>query len=157
MVQHCYPPDTLAPARTVDAAISRVIDRCLGTRVVQDPFAMERVRLPARMFGGGFRSRADLAPAAFLGSLCRVIPRMLDSIGHQGLNIPGFLPQLEPLLGAGSFDHGAEETRFSELLAADVPLAHQLRDTWQGLRSEIGEATGALGVSARSFGADVAN
>eukprot|EP00973_Karenia_brevis_P058647 8168127-Karenia_brevis.AAC.1 len=66
MVQHCYPPDVLRVAREVDAALSRTADVCLGSAVRLDPFASARLRLPARMYGGGLRSCADTAPAAFL-------------------------------------------------------------------------------------------
>eukprot|EP00973_Karenia_brevis_P049528 6871684-Karenia_brevis.AAC.1 len=156
-IQHCYPSDALVAARRVDAAVARTLDVCLGTDVMRDPFALERLRLPARMFGGGFRSSADVAPAAFLGALSRAIPRMLDRVGHQGIIVPGFLPQLAALLGAGSFDRDNAEVRFAALLRSDVRLANQLRDTWQGLRAEIGDSVEALPGSACGAGKGSAN
>eukprot|EP00973_Karenia_brevis_P017792 2444091-Karenia_brevis.AAC.1 len=82
------------------------------------------------MYGGGVRCSADVAPAAFLGALCRTVPRMLDRVGPRGQSLMGFMPQLENLLGRGSFDDGLEGTRFEMLLRTGVPLATQLRDTW---------------------------
>eukprot|EP00973_Karenia_brevis_P031582 4355752-Karenia_brevis.AAC.1 len=68
------------------------------------------------MYGGGVRCSADVAPAAFIGALCRTVPRMLDRMGPRGESLPGFMPQLEALLGRGSFDAGFEQTRFETLL-----------------------------------------
>eukprot|EP00973_Karenia_brevis_P069999 9732794-Karenia_brevis.AAC.1 len=107
--------------------------------IMGDSFAAARIRLPARMFGGGLRSCADLAPAAFMGTLCRTVPCMLDRVGARDVALPGFMPQLAPLLGAGSFDAGSEEHRFAGLLSMDVKLANELVSTWRGLRHEVGD------------------
>eukprot|EP00973_Karenia_brevis_P005671 774339-Karenia_brevis.AAC.1 len=152
VIQHCYHRDALRPARDVDAAVDGVLEICLGQAVMLDRFAMERMRLPARMYGGGMRSCADLAPAAFVGAVCRVLPRMLDHAGAQGITIPGFMPQLTALFGQGSFDSGAEDVRYAALLQSDVRLAGQLRDTWQGLQAEVGERAGMLNEPARGAG-----
>ena len=77
-VRHCYPEDVLGAARHVDAAVLRVVRACLGEAVVADPIAAARLRLPARMYGGGIRGSVDVAPAAFLGAVCQTLPRMLD-------------------------------------------------------------------------------
>eukprot|EP00973_Karenia_brevis_P077169 10716649-Karenia_brevis.AAC.1 len=64
----------------------------------------------------------------------------------------GFMPQLENLLGRGSFDDGSEGTRFEMLLRTGVPLATQLRDTWHGLQVEMGDAAGTLASPACAAG-----
>ena len=60
--------------------------------------------LPARMYGGGIRSLEDVAPAAFIGALCRAVPEFLDRRREDFSVQPGFLPMLAPVLGHGSFD-----------------------------------------------------
>eukprot|EP00973_Karenia_brevis_P001405 190683-Karenia_brevis.AAC.1 len=104
------------------------------------------------MYGGGMRSCADMAPAAFIGAVCRVVPRMLDRAGSHGIVVPGFMPQLVDLLGQGSFDAGAEEERYAVLLQSGITLAVQFRDTWRGLQAEVGDHAGMLNGPARGAG-----
>eukprot|EP00973_Karenia_brevis_P018715 2566409-Karenia_brevis.AAC.1 len=77
---------------------------------------------------------------------------MLDRAGQQGVVIAGFMPQLASALGAGSFDQGFEDNRFAGLLRNEVPLALQFRETWQGLRAEVGDDAGMLGMPAQAAG-----
>ena len=83
-VRHCLPEDVLEAACQVDSAVLRVARACHGDAVTTDPYAAARLRLPARMYGGGLRSAADVAPAAFLGALCQTIPRMLPRTSADG-------------------------------------------------------------------------
>ena len=39
---------------------------------------MIKTRQRHGMYGGGVRSLADVAPAAFVGALCRAVPTLLD-------------------------------------------------------------------------------
>eukprot|EP00973_Karenia_brevis_P039923 5510530-Karenia_brevis.AAC.1 len=64
------------------------------------------------------------------------MPRMLNRVGSQGVVVHGFMPQLAPLLGDGSFDAGVEAERFSVLLGTDLQLATEFCNTWRGLRAE---------------------
>jgi hypothetical protein len=136
-VQHCPPTQTDGPAKIVDAAIIRAAAMTVGEAAVGDPLANARLRLPARMYGGGLRSIADVAAVAFVGTACRTLPRMLPRAGNDDSVVPGFMPQLMPLLGHGSFDRGAEVTRFTTFLGSETPLALALRSAWEGLQAEF--------------------
>ena len=74
-----------------------------GQSVMTDPWALRRLRFPARMKGGGIRERQDLGSAAFIGACCAVLPSMIKRMVG-GIELPGFAPSLEDFLGAGSFD-----------------------------------------------------
>lgn len=60
--------------------------------------------MPARMYGGGIRSSLDVAPAAFIGPLCRSVPQFLDQRDQDWNVRHGFLPVLQDVLGNGAFD-----------------------------------------------------
>ena len=156
-VRHCLPEDVLEAACQVDSAVLRVARACHGDAVTTDPYAAARLRLPARMYGGGLRSAADVAPAAFLGALCQTIPRMLPRTSADGDVCPGFMPQLVDLLGPGSFDAGAEDTRFATFLSGRSRLAGALRNSWEGLRAELPDTPGALRQGAEAAGNGCAN
>ena len=155
--RHCFPADIAESAGRVDAAVLRVARSCLGDAVTADTYASSRLRLPARMFGGGLRQAADAAPAAFMSALCQTLPRMLPWTTVDGSVGSGFLPQLEPLLGRGSFDTGYEDTRFAVLLGSETRLAHALRSTWDGLRAELPTTPGVLRHAAEAAGKGCAN
>ena len=115
------------------------------------------MHLPVRKFGLGLRSRVDLAPAAYVGALCRALPRMLDSIDSLGVLQPGFLPQLEPMLGAGSFDEHNQADRFGHLLNSEYTFGRDLAQLWARLQADVGNtAEGALGAPAAGAGAGIA-
>jgi hypothetical protein len=92
--------------------------------------------MPPRHFGLGFRSRVTLAPICFASCMCRVLPRMLDSSDLQGAHKAGFLPQLAPLLGAGSFDAGVR-LRFAHFLGASSSLGNDFQTAWDDLRAQL--------------------
>ena len=112
-IQHCYPEDAAAHAKRIDDTLARA---CVPGIPRGDSITLRRVRLPVRRLGLGLRSRFDLAPAAFLNTVSATLPLMLDQQDRRGVVQPGFLPQLEPLLGAGSFDWNNEDNRFRHLL-----------------------------------------
>ena len=83
--------------------------------------------------------------------------RMLHRRLADGSQKSGFMPQLESVLGAGSFDSSAESTRFTTLLQGGSQLAEALRTSWNGLRSELPDLPGALGDDACDAGRDSHN
>ena len=112
--------------------------------------------MPVRRFGLGIRDRADLAPAAFVGTLCNTLPRMLDASDDHGVVLTGFMPQLELTLGAGSFDAGNGDARFRTLLASNCRLAQAFAVSWAQLQAELGrEPDGVLRPDAAGAGAGV--
>ena len=154
--QHCYPHLAAPAARKVDEALSATAQVCYGTAVVQDPVATKRLRLPARMYGGGLRCLADVASAAFVGNLCQAVPALIDRADAYGRVTQGFMPSLRGLLGEGSFDEGNEEFRFHGLLASGVPSANVFLSQWEAMRQEVGPVDdGPLSQPARAAGAGV--
>ena len=51
--QHNYPDEVARHATAVDQAILASISMCIGQVVLHDEIALQRLRLPARKFGGG--------------------------------------------------------------------------------------------------------
>ena len=102
-IQHCYPDDVKVAAETFDDGLLSWVSVCFPGLMRQDSISEGRIRLPARRYGAGIRSRADLIPAAFVSTMCRTLPRMLDFRDRHGVLHSGFLPQLAPVLGAGIF------------------------------------------------------
>ena len=155
-IQHCFPEDVLHAVARVDTALLDVLQMCLPGLRRGDELTIARVRLPVRRFGLGLRCRADLSPTAFLVTFCKAVPAMLDRVGRNGVAITGFLPQLAPMLGAGSFDHGAEERRFAHMLRHNCRLGAALQTHWAVLQREIGvEPDGVLRTPAAGAGAGV--
>ncbi len=58
--------------------------------------------------------------------------------GRNGVSTAGFLPQLESLLGTGSFDHGAESDRFLALIASGNRVGSALAHHWAALQDPAG-------------------
>ena len=109
------------------------------------------------MYGGGLLSLVDVAPAAFIGTLCRTVPAFIATTDVQGTIRHGFLPSLAALLGHGSLDEGNEEHRFAALLTTGTPLAHALASHWTALQGEVGDSVaGPLREPARAAGAGCA-
>lgn len=116
-----------------------------------------RLRLPARLYGGGVRALSDVAPAAFAATACRALPLMLTRRTESGLEVPGFLPQLAAVLGAGSFDAGFERTRFAGLIAHGSRVGQVLAKCWLALQAEVGEVEeGPLAEPVEGAGREVA-
>ena len=69
------------------------------------------------------RSRVALIhPAAFLGTVCRVAPRLVDSVDADGMRRVGFLRGLEATFGENSFNASMERTRFQVLISSGTRL-----------------------------------
>ena len=88
------------------------------------------------------RSVVHMAPAAFIGILCRTIPRMLDHTCEDGSVSIGFLPQLVSVLGEGSFDAGAEQQRFAAFVRTGSRLGDSLRQS--GKACKLSSQTGLV-------------
>ena len=154
-LQHCYPEDVREAATTVDAGISSVAARCISEAVRTDGLTLRRLRLPARKFGGGLRSLVDVAPAAFLGTVCKVLPHFVDRRLPNGEHQIGFLPRLAGIFDPHSFDEGNEDIRFQHFLQSGTRLAMALAMHWVTLQNEVGaDSVGPLRMSVEAAGAD---
>ncbi len=70
-----------------------------------DMAAMERLRLPARMKGGGIRVATDARRPAFLVALLDVLPRCIHKKDENGEEMPGYYSeQLTEAIGRGAYD-----------------------------------------------------
>jgi len=74
----CTPEETEEMAGRVDAAILEVCHAATAIRLNDEPVAKNRLRLPARLKGGGIRSMTDLRQPAFLGALLGNLPMCID-------------------------------------------------------------------------------
>ena len=154
--QHAFPDDVRPHARRVDAALAEAVSACVGPEVLEDDVALARLRLPARMYGGAVRSLEDMAPAAFLGALCRAVPAFLDHRDEEFNVAAGFLPMLEAALTPGAFDAGTR-TRFAGLLRSGTCTGAALMRHWAELQAEVGEPDAApLNVPAAAAGTGIA-
>ncbi|KAH8061725.1 hypothetical protein JL722_3672 [Aureococcus anophagefferens] len=96
--------------------------------------------MPIRHGGGGLRLRVGVADAAFFGAGCAVLPTMVDrAVG--GSTVAGFMTQLEPELGQGSFDEGASG-QFAGLEAAagsGCSTAVEMLTAWDSTVAAVAE------------------
>jgi hypothetical protein len=86
-----------------------------------------------------------------------VVPRLIGAIEKNGVAREGFLPQLESMLGAGSFDNGREDSRFQYMISCDCHLGQALARHWAELQASLGdEPDGVLRTDAAGAGKDSA-
>ena len=138
--QHCTPAALAAAADTFDAAMLQTVHACAGCNIPDDSFALRRLRLPARMYGGGLRAIRDLAPAAFARAICQTIPRMADALGVVGAILPGFMPCLTRALGI-SIEAGATEIERLEAFArSGSSFGAAFQDACQLIQAEAPDA-----------------
>ena len=151
-LQHCYPVEVQQAARRVDNALFQVAQTCIPGLTAADELTMRRLQLPARCFGGGLRSMEDVAPAAFLGTLCKSLPKFLNTRVN-GYEVPGFLHMLAPVLGERSFERHHEDQRFATFLQSGTPMAHAMASAWAQLQREVGgQVQGPLAMPAVAAG-----
>ena len=76
----------------MDAALLVAARACIPR--LDDDISTRRLRLPARMFGGGIRTLAALAPVAFAATVCGTVQRLIDRRTERGDLQLVFLPAL---------------------------------------------------------------
>ena len=145
LAQTCQGPAADQAFDRFDEAVLGAASSAAGQSLnTLDVYRLRRLALPARLLGCGLRRTRTVASAAFVGTLCRVVPMMLDR-NVDGHTRPGFLnAQLGGLLGAGSFDSGGEARRFEALLGSGCTLSRALQDGWHSMVSSITAARGGL-------------
>jgi len=146
IAQTCHGRHVDAALRRFDRAILAAAgaSACLPLEQLSGR-AARRLSLPARLLGCGLRKTAELAPAAFAGTICRVGPMLVDRDAN-GSTRAGFLhAQLEPVFGAGSFDEGQEQHRFDGLLRSGCTIGRVLESCWQTLVTAHADASNGTG------------
>jgi len=144
----CFPSDVKWAAKEFDKIITDAYECATVAGITKDEAGMRRLRLPAKKFGLGFRSREWQADSAFVAAADAAISRFVSRDDFEG-----FLPGAETWLGS---DWGKGGTRFKELFArADADrrlatcrgnrqLATSLRQSWALMQQEAGVTTGDM-------------
>ena len=128
--------------RTVDAAMHRSAEAALALALPRDSLAGRRLYLPARERGGGLRSAASIAAAAYLSAFGEVLPTFVDHRNPEGDFVPGvYHSQLGAIIGQASFAPGG--TRFVTFLATCLPSALALQSSHLELHLGTQELGGA--------------
>ena len=140
-VQHCSPEVVLPMATRADEALLGVARCCISDNLGRDALSLGRLRLPARRYGAGLRSLAQLAPAAFLGTLCRTVPLLADRV-VSGRLVAGFMPlltqalEVDPAVGN---DPLMRIQAFSQTRSALAAAFHTAWDQILGETRNLGE------------------
>jgi hypothetical protein len=69
----CTPAETEEMAYLVDTCISEAVEAATSIDFDQEEMAEERLRLPARIKGGGIKKQTDMRRPAFLGALSDIL------------------------------------------------------------------------------------
>ncbi|EGB05758.1 hypothetical protein AURANDRAFT_66202 [Aureococcus anophagefferens] len=123
-----------------------------GPLILADNLARKRLRMPIRGGGGGLRLRVGVADAAFFGAGCVVLPTMVNRLVGRS-TVAGFMNQLEPELGQGSFDEGASG-QFAGLEAAagsGCSTAVEMLAAWGSMIAAVVEEEDYEGLLAKPF------
>jgi hypothetical protein len=76
-------------AEHVDWCILEAVQAATAVDFDMEAAAIERLRLPARMKGGGIKKATTTRRPAFLGALRDVLPRCIDRKAENGEEMPG--------------------------------------------------------------------
>ena len=170
LMQHfmqLMPPDVVRPyVERLDSALIEAIHAATGICFEdmhellgedEADFNVRRFRGAKRHYGGGVRKQVDVCGAAYVGGLLMTLPRMLDSKDKDGVVSSGFMPELQPWLGAGSFDAGNENTRFAHVVQSGCDWGKNLEELWEGFVEEctvggVAPEEGILSVPCESAG-----
>ena len=135
-------PDTV---RAVLPRLQAAIDQSLAAstfaddpEVLQtDATVRDRTRLPLSEAGLGMRDLAAVHPAAWLGAIWQVLPRLVAStVG--GLETMALAPGLEAVLGVGPFDEDKNGVDcVKDLLDSNHPWAAEYRWAWTECRKNL--------------------
>ena len=127
-------------ATHVDFCIMEVVHAATGVDFELEETTKERLRLPARMKGGGIKRATDTRYSAFLGALLVISPRCIEMRDGHGKLHPGYYSQqLTLTIGRGAHDSGGQRNaRF--LQSREVgPYPEACGKEWTHTRQEAME------------------
>jgi hypothetical protein len=156
-------------ARLVDAAILEAVHAATRISFDAEKVAKDRLKLLARLKGGGVRSMVDPINPALLGALLYVLPRCIDRTSPNGEKTRGIYSKtLTSAIGDGAYDQ--EGHRNAGFLQATTvgPYPKAMQYAWQFARLDSAhicgltlespsEEWGRLGPVAAETPADVRN
>ena len=158
LLRCCFPDDVRQPLVRFDSVLKSTAQLALGLQL-DDPLVLERSWLPPRRGGLLLRQRggpeAFLPEAAFWGGAAQALPLFADCRGDGGeLVRAGFLPELEGVVGVGSFA-GACAAPWRRSLQAGGGLGAALQAAWVRLQqqahvAEVDEYAGVLAAAAEA-------
>lgn len=131
-LQNIAPIHTLPHAAALDIELHRISELSLGFDL-RDPLSSSRLRLPIRLRGGGIRRLTDIAGPAYIGTLCKVLPRFVDREDLEHNVLRGLFPHLDSIFGARAFY--PDGSRFSFLLGGTLQLASYMSNAWDLMRN----------------------
>ena len=99
--------------------------------------AHDRVMLARRWRGLGWVSAVDTWPAAFVGAVDMVVPRLADRPHPLGGIEPGLAPHLEAVVGTGE-GFSKPVGRYRTFLASGLNVAAAFGKSWEDMRIETG-------------------
>jgi hypothetical protein len=132
-------------AETVDVCIMEAVHAATGVNFETEKMAKERLRLPARMKGGGIKRTTDTRYPAFLGAMLDVLPRMIDMKDENGeMTVGVYSSQMTHIIGEGAYDaEGHRNERF--LGATEIgPFLKEMQQAWTKMRQETIENYGLV-------------
>ena len=113
------------------------MEAATGVDFDTEPAAMERLRLPARIKGGGIKRATYTRRPAFLGALLDILPIRTDKKPENGEDLPGYYSeQLTEAIGKGAYD--AEGHRNENIW----PFLEASKEAWTQIRKEAMENYG---------------
>jgi hypothetical protein len=119
------------------------VQAAIGFDFDMESAAMERLRLPTRMKGGGSKKAVDTKRPALMGALLDVLPRCIDRKAENGEELPRYyLEQLMEALGKRAYD--AESHRNDKFVGAENigPFPEVCKEAWIHIRKEAMENYG---------------
>jgi len=87
----CTPEETEQMVEYVDNCIMEAVHAATGVDFDSEDAGRERLRIPARMKGGGIKRATETRYPTFLGALLEVLPRCIDMTEANGENNSGIL------------------------------------------------------------------
>ena len=147
LLQHCPPEDTQDISEQFDALMTRLTSDIAGSDLSTVPYAIDRLKIPIKHNGLGIRSRAELAPAAYVGAAAKAIPyltRSLPTGGTQHTPAGKFDTTAVALqIGRDSFTGTSHATGdWSQLYSSGGQTGIAVRTSWQRLQREHTTTTG---------------
>jgi uncharacterized membrane protein YgcG len=142
----CTPEETKKMARTVDHCITEAVQVATGVKFETEDLARARLRMLARMKGGGINRAEDNRYPTFLGAMLDVLPRLIDRKDENGEIAPGVYPvQMKGIIGEGAYDkEGHRNTAFLEARCVG-PYPHEMQQMWTTIRNEATANNGIEG------------
>jgi hypothetical protein len=99
-------------AHLVDACILKAVEAAKGIDFEDEEMAEERLRLPARMNGGGIKKQTNMRRPAFLGALLDMLPRCVGITEVNGIvQRDYYTKQLQTKIGEGAYKHDGHRNR----------------------------------------------